>query len=550
LALFAELNPNPVLRLSAAGEPLYANPSTANFLEGLDISPAELTKLFPLDLQRYLGETRESKALYKQFESVYGIHILEWSVVYMVDLAEFNVYIKDVTLNKRAEERLAYQAFFDSGTGLPNKNKLRDELNMAFVQARYGAVIPVMMMMIVADREQDILESFGAAETEKWLVKIAQRLRDALDENEEKLFRIGGNSFILLCLSRVLPDAKQRAAQLLSSAQRPIRVEGHELLSTVSIGVSQMHCDTRDDAASRVEMLVQQAASACNRVRRARGNDFEVYDDAMGQAAVKALRLASDLQSSVENNELTLLYQPKVDAMTGRLLGMEALVRWVHPERGVISPTEFIPVAEDTGLIVAIGQWVLREACQQNAEWQRAGLRPLRVAVNLSALQFRSGGLLKEIDAILEETGLAVDSLELEITESMVMEDPESVIKLLGSIHDRGVHLSLDDFGTGHSSLAYLKRFPIDCLKVDRAFIKDTPGNTDDVAILKTIFAMAHALDLATVAEGVENAAQLELLRKMGCGQIQGFFFSRPLTATDFLIYYRAHIEVASGLPA
>jgi len=238
---------------------------------------------------------------------------------------------------------------------------------------------------------------------------------------------------------------------------------------------------------------------------------------------------------------LRLQYQPKVDTATGCLLGMEALVRWIHPVRGMISPVEFIPVAEETGLIIGIGRWVLREACRQNAQWQSTGLRPLRVAVNLSARQFRAGTLLNEIDTALTETGLSVDSLELEVTESMVMDDPEEVIKLLSKIHKRGIHLALDDFGTGHSSLAYLKRFPIDCVKIDRAFIKDTPGNTDDVAIAKTIIAMAQTLGLSTVAEGVETLEQLELMQEMGYDQIQGYYYSRPLPAEDFLNYYLAH---------
>ncbi|MFI4940665.1 MAG: putative bifunctional diguanylate cyclase/phosphodiesterase, partial [Burkholderiales bacterium] len=312
--------------------------------------------------------------------------------------------------------------------------------------------------------------------------------------------------------------------------------------STLSIGAARMECSASNDAAAMAETQVQQAASACNRVRRTGGNDFAVYDEAMGLAAAKVLHLAADLQHAVENGELRLHYQPKVDTMTGRLLGMEALVRWMHSERGMISPMEFIPVAEDTGLIVGIGRWVLREACRQNAEWQQAGLRPLRVAVNLSARQFRSRNLLDEIDAALAESGLPVDALELEITESMVMDDPEGVIELLDAIHDRGIHLALDDFGTGHSSLAYLKRFPIDCVKIDRAFIKDTPANADDVAIAKTIVAMAKALNLSTVAEGVETSEQLELLKTIGCNQIQGYFFSRPLAANDFLAYYRAHL--------
>ena len=537
LALFAERDPNPVLRLNAAGEVLYANPATTALLGQLGFSATQSAQMLPSDLNSHLSATCDAPSSNTQFEYAHGKHTLECTVAYLADFAEFHVYIKDVSARKQAEERLAYQAFFDAATGLPNQYRLRENLGLAFTQKCAGSV-----MMIVADQEQEIMESFGAAETEKWLVKIALRLRDALNSDGEKLYRFGSNAFVLLRLPCNLSDAELRARQLLSAAHQPLRVDGHELFSTLSIGAALMHCDSCNDAASMVEAMVQQAASACNRVRRAGGNDFAVYDEAMSRAAAKALRLAADLQHAVENGELRLQYQPKVDTMSGRLLGMEALVRWMHPERGMISPIEFIPVAEDTGLIVAIGRWVLREACRQNAEWQQSGLRPLRVAVNLSARQFRSGNLLDEIDAALSETGLPVNSLELEVTESMVMDDPEEVIKLLGAIHDKGIHLALDDFGTGHSSLAYLKRFPIDCVKIDRAFIKDTPANTDDVAIAKTIVAMAQALNLSTVAEGVETAEQLELMKTMGCNQIQGYFFSRPLPAEDFLAFYRAHV--------
>jgi len=429
-------------------------------------------------------------------------------------------------------------AFFDPETGLPNQHSLRNEMKAAIKQKHLGTV-----MMIVADREREIFESIGAVQTARWLVKIAARLKSEIITGEEKLYRFGSDAFVLVCKSGNLVDAQRRANQLLISAQQPIHIEGHELISTLSIGAALIqYAEDNSDSANISEIQVQQAASACNRVRKAGGNEFAIYDEAMGNAASKTLRLSADLQHAVENGELRLHYQPKVDTETGRLLGMEALVRWIHPERGMISPVEFIPVAEDTGLIVAIGRWVLREACRQNAEWQKIGLRPLRVAVNLSARQFRSGNLLNEIDTVLIETGLPVHSLELEITESMVMDDPEEVIKLLRAIHDRGIHIALDDFGTGHSSLAYLKRFPIDCVKIDRAFIKDTPANTDDVAIAKTIVAMAQALSLSTVAEGVETAEQLELMKSLGCNQIQGYYFSRPLPPEDFLSFYRTHL--------
>ncbi len=532
LALFAERDPNPVLRLSVVGAVLYSNPASKEMLNQLRLPEAQWAQMLPADLHFRLSETRDAPGMNTQFEYALGSYTLECTIAYLDDFAEFHVYLKDVSSRKQAEERLAYQAFYDTATGLPNQYKLRDELNLAFLDQIAGTVI-----MIVADREQEILESFGAVETEKWLVKVSQRLSDGLEGEGEKLYRFGGNAFVLVRLVGDLADAKLRAEKLLNAARLPLTVDGHELFSTLSMGAALMEAGSTD----RAEILIQQAASACNRVRRAGGNDFALFDEAMSQSAAKILHLAADLRHAVENNELRLQYQPKVEAATGRLLGMEALVRWIHPERGMISPVEFIPVAEDTGLIVEIGRWVLREACRQNVEWQRDGLRPLRVAVNLSARQFRSRDLLDEIDAAIRESGIPVESLELEITESMVMDDPESVIKLLCAIHDRGIHLALDDFGTGHSSLAYLKRFPIDSVKIDRAFVKDTPGNTDDVAIAKTIVAMAQALGLATVAEGVETAEQLELLKSMGCDLIQGYYFSRPLAAEEFLAYYREH---------
>ena len=536
LAMFPERDPNPVLRLGTSGEVLYANPATAELIAQLNLASTQSAQLLPVDLQQRLVETRLAPTSNTQFEYAHGKHTLECTVAYLADFSEFHVYVKDVTARKQAEEKLAYQAFFDPATGLPNQYRLRDELSAALTEQRAGTV-----MMIVADREQEIFESFGAVHTERWLVKVASRLNDGINANEEKLYRFGDNAFVLMCWFGDLNGAQRRAEQLLSNAQHPLHVERRELFSTLSIGAALMECGTCNDAAEMAETLVQQAASACNRIRRAGGNDFAVYDEAMGRAAVNALRLAVDLQQAVGKGELRLQYQPKVDTASGRLLGMEALVRWMHPERGIISPMEFIPVAEDTGLIVAIGRWVLREACRQNAEWQQTGLRPIRVAVNLSARQFRSDNLLGDIDAALAETTLPASSLELEITESMVMDDPERVIKLLGAIHAKGIHLSLDDFGTGHSSLAYLKRFPIHCVKIDRAFIKDIPANTDDVAIARTIVAMAQALNLSTVAEGVETAEQLELLKTMGCDQIQGYFFSRPLSSDDFLDFYRAH---------
>ena len=536
LAMFPERDPNPVLRLGATGEVLYANPEAANMLASLNLPDTEPAQLLPADMLRRLDETRASPTSNAQFEYEHGRHTFECTVAYLADFSEFHVYIKEVTARKQAEEKLAYQAFYDIATGLPNQYRLREDLSAAIFQQRPGAV-----MMVVADREQEIFESFGAVETERWLVKVALRLQDGVDPENEKLYRFGGNAFVLVCWAGDLIAAKQRAKRLLGTAQQPLHVERRELFSTLSIGYAMMEYCDGSHAADMNEVLVQKAASACNRVRRSGGNDFAVFDEAMARSAANMLSLSTDLQRAVEHSELQLYYQCKVDAKNGRLVGMEALARWNHPERGMISPTEFIPIAEDSGVIVAIGRWVLREACRQNAVWQKAGMQSLRVAVNLSARQFRSINLLDEIDAALADTSLPASSLELEITESMVMEDPEKVIKLLNRIRSRGIHLSLDDFGTGHSSLAYLKRFPIDCVKIDREFIKGLPQDTDDVAIARTIVAMANSLGMSTVAEGVETVEQFELLKAMGCDQIQGYYFSRPIPADEFLALYQVH---------
>ena len=537
LAMFPERDPNPVIRLDANGAVSYANPASAELLERLNINSTDSINLLPDDLLHHLLTTREAPSLCTKFEYPHGAHTLECSVAYLADFAEYHVYVKDVTERKQAQDKLAYQAFFDPASGLPNQYRLRNDLSTARQQH-----CPGTLLMIVADKEQEIFENVGAIETEKWLVEFSKRLDQAILPDEGKLYRFGGNAFSIFYTTNDLAEVQRRIHQLLSIGQQPLYVDGHELYSTISIGATRLDHESDCDSIKLVESQVQHAVSACNSVRRSGGNDFAVYDEAMGRAAAKAMRMAADLNHAVENGEFRLLYQPKVDTFSGRLLGMEALIRWIHPERGLIFPMEFIPIVEETGQIVEIGRWVLWEACRQNAMWQQAGLPPLRVSVNLSARQFRSTKLADDIYTVLSDTDLSANSLELEITESMVMDNPENVIELLGHIRSMGIHLSLDDFGTGQSSLAYLKRFPIDCVKIDRAFIKDMSDSTDDEAIARTIIAMAKSLNLIVVAEGVETVEQYELLKNMGCDQIQGYYFSHPLTADDFLAYYRAQL--------
>jgi EAL domain-containing protein (putative c-di-GMP-specific phosphodiesterase class I) len=267
----------------------------------------------------------------------------------------------------------------------------------------------------------------------------------------------------------------------------------------------------------------------------------------MNVHTLERLALENALRRAIERNEFLLHYQPKINIGSGVVCGMEALVRWQQPGKGLVPPAQFIPLAEETGLIVPIGKWVLRTACARNKAWQDEGLPPLRIAVNLSARQFAQENLVEDVAAILDETGLDPALLELEITESMVMRDPEHAVKLLDRLKSMGVHLSIDDFGTGYSSLSYLKRFPIDSLKIDRSFIQDLPGDGEDAAITQAILAMAHSLRLEVIAEGVETAAQLHFLREHGCDEMQGYHFSKPLPAEDFLRLVRQPRPLAAA---
>jgi EAL domain-containing protein (putative c-di-GMP-specific phosphodiesterase class I) len=262
-------------------------------------------------------------------------------------------------------------------------------------------------------------------------------------------------------------------------------------------------------------------------------DNYQFYSRTMNATALEKLAMESQLRRAVERNEFILYYQPKIHTSTGEIVGLEALIRWQHPELGLVAPNQFIPLAEETGLIVPIGDWVLREACLQNRSWQKEGLPTVHVAVNIASLHFRQGGLMQSVEAALKEAGLDPACLELEVTESMLMQSVDATLKTLHQLKDTGVRLAIDDFGTGYSSLAYLKRFPLDTLKIDRSFIKDLPRDAEDAAIAKAIIAMAHSLRLAVVAEGVESAEQLAFLQQHGCELVQGFLFSRPVATTE-----------------
>jgi EAL domain-containing protein (putative c-di-GMP-specific phosphodiesterase class I) len=328
---------------------------------------------------------------------------------------------------------------------------------------------------------------------------------------------------------------------MLVALGKPFPVQGQEFHITASIGISSYPDDGTD-----MQTLMKNADIAMYRAKEQGKNNFQFYSAQINGHSIERLTLESSLRRALERSEFLLHYQPKLDLGTGRVTGVEALVRWQQPERGLIPPAEFIQLAEETGLIVPIGEWVLKTACAQNKTWQHQGLPPVRVAVNLSARQFAHADLLQDVSQVLKETGLDPAFLEFEITESMVMHNPEHAIVLLNELKAIGIHLAIDDFGTGYSSLGYLKRFPLDSLKIDRAFIRDLPGDSDDVAITRAIIAMAHSLRLSVVAEGVETAEQQDFLLEHDCDEIQGYYFSKPQPAAEIASLLQGNAASAS----
>ncbi|MFZ5586362.1 MAG: bifunctional diguanylate cyclase/phosphodiesterase [Thermodesulfobacteriota bacterium] len=434
----------------------------------------------------------------------------------------------DITEIKRSEEKIKHQAYHDALTGLPNRQLFNDRLEVALARARRNRT-QVAVMFLDLDHFKTINDSLGHAVGDLLLQGVAQRLSEAVRQ-EDTVSRLGGDEFIM-----ILPDVDDAddavavAGRIIESLEKPFTLRGHDLYITSSVGITIFPNDGGD-----LETLVKNADMAMYLAKEEGRNTFRLFTPAMNERARHRQELLGKLRKALERGEFLVYYQPQVDLGSGRVAGMEALVRWQTQDGRLILPGQFIPLAEETGLIVPIGEWVLEEACRQAAAWVRAGHSHLRLAVNLSARQFNQPGLVEIVGGILERTGLPPGRLELEITESTVMTNLEAAADILRRLHERGVKLALDDFGTGHSSLYYLKHFSIDVLKIDRSFIVDLPEDQDAAAIAEAVVSMARSLGLKVLAEGVETEAQLDFLRALGCDQVQGFIFSRPLPAASF----------------
>ncbi|NEX60652.1 putative bifunctional diguanylate cyclase/phosphodiesterase [Noviherbaspirillum galbum] len=436
---------------------------------------------------------------------------------------------------KTAEAHLDYLAHIDPVTGLPNRHAFNGRLETALrsIDLNGGSV---GLLLLDLDNFKIVNDTLGHQTGDDLLKAAARRLMEIL-RSGDVICRIGGDEFAIIIDAMHAAHGDAVAEKLLNALATPFEIDGHEIYVSGSIGISTYPEDGADMAA-----LTRNADTAMYQAKGKGKNTFERFHPDLNQRAQKRMTLETNLRKALDRGELTLHYQPQVSLRDGRLVGLEALLRWRHPELGLVSPAEFIPVAEESGLIVPIGRWVVHTACRQVAAWRDAGLGDVHVCVNLSPRQARDPHMLHDTVMALREAGMRPQQLELEITETVLMENVHANVELLHRLQREGIRLSIDDFGTGYSSMAYLKRFPIDQVKIDRTFVRDIPGDGDDEAITTAIIAMAHSLGLTVVAEGVETEAQLRFLREAGCDTMQGYYFAEPRPADAIAVLLRERL--------
>ena len=445
-----------------------------------------------------------------------------------LDEEEIACFVVDLSQNKRTQDQLNHLAYHDALTDLPNQVLFKDRLKQAIALSRRSDQMQAVLLLNL-DRFKAINDSLGYTSGDRLLQSVAERLTSCVRESDT-VARFGGDEFaILLTHLPRAQDAANVARAIKQALNQAFILDNQEIFVSSSIGISIYPQDGRDTAG-----LLKTAGVALDRAKVQGGNNYQFYTAGGTTRALKQLVLESNLRQSLDRDEFFVQYQPQVAIQDFHLVGMEALVRWQHPSLGVLYPKEFITLAEESGLIIPLGDWILRTACAQNKLWQDAGLPPMRLSVNFSARQFQQPTFITDVSQILKETNLDPRWLELELTESSIMKDPEEAIEKLHELKLMGIQVAIDDFGTGYSSLNYLKRFPIDTLKIDKSFVSDVCKDPHDTSIVRAIINLGHALDLNVIAEGVETREQLQYLAALECDLVQGFLFSKPLPVKAF----------------
>ncbi|HYO78247.1 MAG TPA: EAL domain-containing protein, partial [Thermoanaerobaculia bacterium] len=491
---------------------LYANPSEAEELTALLRSATTLNSV-EIELRR-----EDRRALWV-LENI--------ALVGEGPAALVHATLVDISDRKRAEEQIEFHAYHDVLTHLPNRRLFTDRLRHSLTRAKRNNK-SVGVMFIDVDHFKTVNDTLGHTAGDELLLEMARRLRECV-RDDDTVARLGGDEFtIILAELRQPEDALVVAEKVLAAVQEPLTIANMPVNVSASIGIAVYPDDGSDP-----ESLLRNADSAMYRAKEAGRSNVQLCTDEMKRRAVERIAVESRLSTAVTDQQLMLAYQPQVSLVTGQTIGVEALVRWNDPERGIVEPASFIPIAEETRLILPLGEWVLRTACRQMKEWQERGAAPMRMAVNLSARQFQQHDLVQMVRSALEDAQLAPSALDLEITETTAMQNAEATLDTLHALRALGVGISIDDFGMGYSSLNYLRRFPISAVKIDGAFIRDLSTNDGDGAIVSAVIAIARSLRLRVLAEGVETAEQFAALRARNCDEAQGFYFSKPATAED-----------------
>lgn len=546
-AIESSINAIIIIDHRVAGDPIeYVNPAFAritgypsaealgknwSFLLGEDIDQPALK-----NIRAALRENKEARARLRNYRKDGG---LLWNDLHLAPVQDdrgvvthFVGILNDVTETMLYQEEIEHQANYDALTGLPNRNLLKDRTTQAIAYAqRYQRALTVAFVDL--DNFKLVNDSLGHQAGDQLLKTVSTRLQSCIRKSDT-VARMGGDEFILLLCDHPIEEGVENThvsvtlQRILEEIAVPYQVGSHQFFLSGSIGYSSL-----SDDADTADVLLKNADMAMYRAKDLGRNNIQPYIPELNERVVQRLTLEGDLRLAQDKGEFFLCYQPQIDLATRRIVGMETLIRWRHPQHGLISPAHFIPVAEETGLIIPIGAWVLRTACAQAKAWQDAGLPMIRLSVNLSARQFIQRDLIALIRKTLEETGLSAEYLELELTESLIMHNAELFISALRELREIGIELAVDDFGTGYSSLSYLKRFPINRLKIDQSFVRDVAANADSGAISVAIIMLGHSLGLKVIAEGVETIEQLDFLHSKNCNEIQGYYFSKPLPAAE-----------------